>query len=237
MTSKSKKNNSVELNNKNPWYKKGAVIAAIITSITLVIVTIFSQTPANKTFDTSNKSLTESETTPDFDDSVENTQKLNTVLTIPLSDYKSADSVFRQIREEEGLRELSALESGKSINDIPNKTVSFVSVYFLTITPHETFENILDSKVNRFKSGDSYYEIHKIESNIVYLCGFVGAETAYRFNLLDGEYLLDFVLTAVPLNDNDNLVLIPIERIVKSSRREIDIDRNRQLTLLDIQIN
>lgn len=224
-----------------PWYKKKGVIPALITAIAIILAAIIGIYPfisSNKQVDKpQNDSLLTIEKMAKSDTGTNDKKFASTIITIPLTDYKQKDSILTKIRNEKKLRRLTALESGKKLIFVPNKTFLYLYVFYLEVNSgRETYTSILNSKVNRFKKSDSYYEMYKINNDELYLCGFVSQEVASYFPQLIGGKDYEFILTSFPRNKNDNIALIPIVRIINSDVREIDLDKNHQFMLLDIRI-
>lgn len=156
------------------------------------------------------------------------------ILTIPLQNFKQKDSILGHIRKEKKLRPLTTLESGQSISALPNNSYSYISAVYLNIDSNsETYNNIFKYKVDRFNNYPNLmYEVHKISNDEIYLVGFISQESASKISNTQDN----FVLAEKPININDNIALIPLNQIINSSDRTIQIDKENEMIILDIKI-
>lgn len=156
------------------------------------------------------------------------------ILTIPLQNFSQKDSILGYIRNEKKLRPLTILESGQSINTLPNNSYSYIySAYLHIDSKSETYKNIFKFNVDRFNNYPNLmYEVLKISNDEIYLVGFISQESASKIsNIKD-----NFVLAEKPININDNIALIPLNQIINSSDRTIQIDKENEMRILDIKI-
>ncbi len=85
------------------------------------------------------------------------------------------DTVLRSLREFRKLRELTAVESGKRVQEVPVGTYFFVPTSYLSTSPFcPTFSQaVLQAPAQRYRAGNSDFEIHNTEGDGLQLIGFL----------------------------------------------------------------
>src|SRR5687768_10610710 len=124
-----------------PWHKSEKIIATIIGVIGAIIVACIPFICNNEKAETKSNETTveikEISAPGKEKEIVENTYK--EIITPPLGNFNEADSLLFIIRKEKNLRQLTPLESGKSLKDIPNRTYGYLSIFYLTVKTNEAF--------------------------------------------------------------------------------------------------
>lgn len=138
------------------------------------------------------------------------------------------------LRKARGLRELTALESGKRNSTVPKGT------YFYCYPNHlekKLLSTSNDYSVNRFKPDRlSYYEVHRLGSGDDLIVGFTSSSEAASVSHLDGDKTRGLVLFADPTKDQTSLVSIPVDRIESCMRRDVELDTADRITVLDMEV-
>mgnify|MGYP001566808153 FL=1 len=149
----------------------------------------------------------------------------------------TAHSLLDKVRSEHKVRPLVALESGKKLVDVPVLTYSFLFSGYLHIEPYEDYKAILNGIANRFNSYSSYFEIHKLSEQEIYLLGFSSEESYVNINNPKVEGVKSITLFPYPDIGKDYLLIIPIEKIIKSADREITLDDRSRIGVLDLDLS
>ena len=157
------------------------------------------------------------------------------IISYPIAKYKTIESLLVKLRNDNKLRELTALESNKKLSEIPNRTYCYMSA--MTVNIYNPF---LDHNVVRFgtlyKPEYKPYEIHKISDTEINIMGFISNERAANDSYLTGTDAKQFVFSPIPLAKEDHLALIPIQRIVESASRMLDLEKDKSITVMDIKL-
>lgn len=150
-----------------------------------------------------------------------------------------------ELRKLRGLRELSALESGKPLNSMPMGTFGFMSQQTLTMTiPSLSMINgpdlasvLLMVRVQRFNStsvmGPSF-EIHCNRQADRFLLGFTTETTASA--LISNSGIKEVVLAAQPEADLTSLILIEVGLLRSWSFRLMEGDPDEGSFVMDIAL-
>jgi hypothetical protein len=218
-----------------PWYKREQMQVAVISGVFIIIAACIPIFFSSQSSHNSNKE------NPKEKDSLEISNKSVVAIQIlQIKDIEKVENLLASFRSDKKLRELTALESGKSMLEMPNSTYGYISGTSLQVRFHdETYQTLLEQKTERFKEKyESIYkfEIHKYSNTEIYLCGFVSQETSSNISQLSGRKELEFAFTPMPLNSSDNIAIIPIDRIIQSKERDVDNDNKQRIYLLDLKI-
>lgn len=159
------------------------------------------------------------------------------ITIIPHISAGQFDNTLASIRSQLGLRQLTALESGKMIIELPAGSYFFLASTYFGYCGRKTFESCLMNIVaNRFRTTSWYFEIHSTISNGLYLVGFTSESDAARISQLSGKPLQDIVLSAIPWGSMNTLVTIPASRIQSCSTRDLEFSENEAHTVLDLRL-
>ena len=77
--------------------------------------------------------------------------------------------------------------------------------------------------------------MHKHLDGKMELVGYVTDQLAAEVSILDGQSIKQIVMYPFPTVFSNNVVFIPIERIIKSNNRDLRFE-NRYISVLDIQL-
>ncbi|MHA2010615.1 MAG: hypothetical protein ACXADW_23050 [Candidatus Hodarchaeales archaeon] len=136
----------------------------------------------------------------------------------------NVDEIISQIRGENKLRELSALESGKSISELPMGTYFYLSYIYLEKI-NRGLENLYNVRsVDRYKLKNSYYEIHYLRDGKLNLLGYISSAGAGSASILNGNEEKKLTVFPTICEEANNLVIIPFNRILSLDYREITFD-------------
>lgn len=161
-----------------------------------------------------------------------------TLEIIPQISTESYEENLNVLRERKDLRSLSPFESDKKIAELPSKTYFFVSpVYFFSSTYDEPNEIVESTPVNRYNSKPSlYFECHIPKNGLPEIIGFVSDVQATDMSQLNGIEHKFLHLFPYPLDEAKTLIILPIERIISSSYRDIELSESESLVVLDLTI-
>jgi hypothetical protein len=140
------------------------------------------------------------------------------------------------IRGENRLRELSYLESGKTISEVPTGTYFYFAGSFLEIDDGDLTKLLNTQDVDRYKeSGRRDFEIHN-EGNSISVVGFLSATDAAEVSMLNGIDKKKITLFPLTYGEANNMTLIPFNRIYKSESRSITLEPGKNASILDLII-
>lgn len=144
--------------------------------------------------------------------------------------------LLEQIRTKHNVRQILPLESDLTVRELPPLTYFFVSTVYLRVAPYENFLAILNSRVNRFNSYiDLYFELHKIDSDEIYLLGFVSDESYIRA-VKNDPTSKNLVIFPRQVDGSDYLIVVPIQAITEAKDRVIEFDDGSTVGVIDVKI-
>lgn len=146
--------------------------------------------------------------------------------------------VLEELRARSGVRELRPLESDRPIHETPPGTFFFVFGPWLeTRSYSEGSEVLLEKRVTRFQSRSwGYFEAHHRTSGQVFLLAYSAESDADRIRSLTGDRTFQLTVAPRPWTSFSSLVQLPFDRIVSSKSRELEIEDNKTLVVLDLSI-
>ncbi|MHB9098782.1 MAG: hypothetical protein ACYC5X_13280 [Syntrophales bacterium] len=163
-----------------------------------------------------------------------------TPMTIELKDRitsKDYEKVMVKLRETHKLRELTALESGKVMSEIPSGTFFFMSFLYITSSSYQSAKATMLSKdAERFRNDRSYIEVHNISRDGIYIIGFLTESDAAQISVLSGTVPHTVVVTPIPWGSMTTLVSLPLDRIISSGYRIIQASKDVSVPILDIKV-
>ncbi len=167
-----------------------------------------------------------------------------TPMNLSIQGYSLADlstttinALLDKVRSEHKVRPLVALESGKKLSDVPVLTYSFLFKSYLRIQSYENYKTILDGIADRFNDYNRYFEIHKLSEQEIYLLGFSSEESYVNINNLKVGGVKSITLFPYPDIGKDYLLIVPIIKITKSTDREITLDDESRIGVLDLSLS
>ncbi len=146
------------------------------------------------------------------------------------------DNFIKEFREKDNVSELSTLESGKPAKELPDGIYSFVYPVIISTRKNNLRESLLKVSTLRFKSYEDEFEVHFINKEEIILLGFVSEKDASDISYLTGNDSHSIVLSPLLFNGFKSFVAIPIDRIVSSRDRAIEISEGKPLYILDIKV-
>lgn len=141
---------------------------------------------------------------------------------VPNISQQDLDKKLSEIRTSKKLRELTPLETGRSISETPAGTYFFVSASNLKFSDSKIEDMLKDSPVSLNRNGISYFEIYKMPEDQVILLGYVGDEMGALLSNTAEREQRKITLFSLPWENFQNLVMIPVSRIFKSKDRLIN---------------
>lgn len=155
---------------------------------------------------------------------------------IPNISQQGLDKKLTEIRLSKRLRKLIPLETGRSISETPAGTYFFVWPGYLRFTDGNVEYVLKNSCVSSYTRERSDFEMHKISEYQVFLLGYVGNETGAALSNAAKSNRKEITLFSSPLENFQNLAMIPINRIFKSNDREISSPETGDIEVLDMLI-
>lgn len=129
------------------------------------------------------------------------------------------------------LREITALESGKALTDIPAGTYYFVSGIELGVYG---YGNADVTALRYLRNLNSEYEILNLIDGTVLLNGFTSSSEAANISRLNGDEAKSIVILPYATRDQPTLVSIPVTRIVGWKGRWVDVNESHDAFILQI---
>ncbi len=216
---------------REKWYQKwwGILILGIIASaVAGIFILYFLPTSENNKPGGSMNNLARLE---------ENINSKFSLESYLIRENDDLDIFLSKIREKYELRSLVALESDKTLKEVPNGTYSFVASAYLQVSNQEQPSEILNARVRRFNDYPSlYFEAYKMNNGDINLIGFISEEALSQTGMLDGKTNKNLTIFPAPTSLAKTLVLIPVNRIVSSADRNIVLDDKNSIEVLDLQI-
>jgi hypothetical protein len=156
---------------------------------------------------------------------------------IPNVSREKMDSVLVAMRRSQQLRELTPLETGKSLSETPSGTFFFVSASYLEYAEGRLSEMLQQGKViARVEYRELYFEVHYVSEGMIFLVVFVSSETATGISRLDGTTKKHVTLSPLPWDGIETLVLVPLDRIIEAKCREIQTMDIGEIKVLDVTV-
>lgn len=222
-----------------PWYKDIRVKIAVISGIFIITAAIISKVSCpNFPY----KEVSQPNQNTNVQLSGNKTSKpgisIISIATYPVNSSDSLQMEIKTLRKQKNLRGLTALESGKELKNVPTNTYCFMHPIYLRFNPDQDYYKVFfeESRVDRFRTIESYFEIHRYGDDSFYLIVCVSSEAASNISQLDGKAIKELVAMPSPLQKTDHLALIPMNRIIESKYREISLDNGKSLSVLDIKL-
>jgi hypothetical protein len=154
-----------------------------------------------------------------------------------VADSNRVDRTLEFLRNKHQLRELNALESEKTVAELP------LGVYFYI--PASVIDNygnnktvssrVLSLRADRYWTNQDYFEFHSIDGGLR-IVGFMTEREASEIAYLSGKTKYKVILSPVAWGKLTTLISIPIARIESSLSREVQISKNVEYVVLDLLI-
>jgi hypothetical protein len=145
--------------------------------------------------------------------------------------------VLGALRADRKLRELSAIESGKKVSDIPQGTYFFLSPYRIISCPeHNTVLPCVSKKTAMRFGAPYYFEIQHTNDGELHLIGYVNEVHATEISKLSGTTVKKVIISPSPWGQMTSLVSVPLNRIQMSYDRDVEVSQENQITVIDVTI-
>ncbi len=167
---------------------------------------------------------------------IEATELSRGPVAVEISDDANEDPelILSELRGKHSLRLLTALESGKMINETPTGTY-FYTLYAWFDNNEDYFqERVQGLKVSRYPTRSYNLEIHHSGDGEFYVVGFVSKTDAANVSRLTGTEKKNVILSATSSSGFPSMVRLPVLRILSSSDRNINLSKKESLCVLDI---
>jgi hypothetical protein len=145
---------------------------------------------------------------------------------------ENRDDILQSLRNERHLRELTFVESGKEIQDLPPGTYSFLAARCLDT---DTSKQIFGSSA-RYPNNPMYFEIQNTLDDGPHLIAYVNEVHAAAVSKLTGETAHDILAFPRPGVQMTSLVSIPFARVQNSKLRELQISQDVKVVAVDMTI-
>lgn len=163
-------------------------------------------------------------------------------MTLSVSHGMTSDGhteVLELLRKRNGLRELRPIESDRPINDSPPGTFFFV--FGSALQTRDTMtggKKLLLARADRLGSNSwAYYEWYHLNTNEILLLGYMAESDADRVRELTGDLKFKVTIAPRPWGSFSSLVKLPVERILTSKLRVLQVQEDNNLYVLDIVIH
>jgi len=138
------------------------------------------------------------------------------------------------LREQDNLRQLTALESDRPISKTPYGTHFYVFAGYLELKKGEKISELLNSPVNRFAQTNSYFEFHYKQNGEIELIGYGSESEMSKVGYLDGSTQHSISLSPIPHANATSMMRVPITRILSASYRDIELSETKRIGILDL---
>ncbi|MFH0764249.1 MAG: hypothetical protein V1927_04535 [Candidatus Omnitrophota bacterium] len=213
------------------WYQKTAIQVAIISGIFILIAAIV------PLFLTSNKIDTrkDASTFPVKSDnnkivSAKQTGNGNTIIQTNDNSMVNLTMQKTQYANVEVLRKLKPLETGKDVSELPSGIYGFSvarAIVYGARYPGDKYLTLSNKKYG------SFFEIQKVK-NECFVIGYIGDEAYANIGKVKTANSVELTLSPSPWGSIKNVVSIPLKAILKIEDRVIDIDEDKNTTVLDM---
>jgi hypothetical protein len=133
--------------------------------------------------------------------------------------FITANSV-EELRRQDGVRELLPLENEKTVARLPNGVYGFAVPWILYSSPAGIKTD--DISLQRKSLGTAVMEMHKSQDGQTYIVGFVSQADLVRMGDQSKTTQYEVTLFFAPYDGFDEIVGVPVERIVSSNNRTIE---------------
>lgn len=149
------------------------------------------------------------------------------------------DSTIRSIHSEKKLRELTVAESGRRVQEIPSGTYFYVFALSIDMElfSGKTLESLVAKKdVSRYRDDSRYVEVQYPRDKKMQLVIFTDDNSSQKIGKLSGTKKVDITAELTPWGNANTLVSIPINRIVHTRWREVQVKKNETREVLDMTL-
>jgi hypothetical protein len=140
-------------------------------------------------------------------------------------------NVFQQqftrdaIRKPQGLRPLSALESGRTVAELPRQTYAFIWGRYLTKDREDATDALLAQPVERTRRlPTETFEIQRLAAGDTVLVVFCSNSASSEVANLDGIHRKNLLFFSDPWAEAPTLLLLPLNRIAEATTRNVETD-------------
>lgn len=155
------------------------------------------------------------------------------VKLVPGVTFTNYETVLVGLRNSRNLREITTLESGKPVSDMPAETYYFVDGIDFAVYGYRD-----PSTTARRYLRDAYreYEIHNLADGTVVLNAFTSESEAASISHLSGTESKSVVLFPYATHSQPTLVSIPVGRITACSGRQVNVNDSHDAYVLDMTL-
>jgi len=152
-------------------------------------------------------------------------------------DPDNLDDCLGVLRSQQGLRELTAAESGRVVGELPSGTYFYVSAYLLE--PPLAFADeapgggISGLEVSRYRL-HGYAEVHKLQGDEPHLVLFFDELAAAMVSKLPGDQPHEVTAAILPWGSATTLASVPVSRVVASRVRRAEVSEDHSVVALDM---
>lgn len=204
------------------WYRSRNIQAALITGVFVLIAAIITSPFWLRGSKKPQTNVASNRTSP------------ISLQIIPNVSREKMDSVLVAVRRSQKLRELTPLETGKSISETPSGTFFFISPIYLEYADGRLSERLQRGNVERVENRTIKFEVHYVSEGMIFLAALVSNETASGISRLDGTVKKHVTLSSLPWDGVETLVLVPLDRIIEAKYREIQTMDIGEIIVLDV---
>lgn len=147
----------------------------------------------------------------------------------------NAEASRAALRLKRQLRELTFLESGKSMSNAPSGTYLFSPTGFLT-TEWVANRSFLVYNSVPYQPNRRFCELHRTFEAKDFLIGFASETDAVNIATLNGQDLVRIVLFPEPHRGPMTLLSIPVDRIVTTKERSLLEGTSEAVSVIDLAV-
>lgn len=146
------------------------------------------------------------------------------------------EAFMADIRAQQSLREITALESDRPVRSAPLKTYFFVFQGALGIKTRDDrpyLEELGNKPAVRYRTHNHYFEFHKDGGGELFLMAFVTPSDSTRVTNLSGVEKREAVLSPIRTEMFNTWVRVPVSRILSTWDRELHLSESEDHPVLD----
>ena len=150
---------------------------------------------------------------------------------------QSADETMDALRRNRALRELSPLESDRSLTTLPSGVYGYLLAHSILLLPDNGFRSLDSVRVQRFQIVPyAFFEVQRSSEGTLFLIAFCTETDAVSIGIEPAESDVPVVLSAQQWGQMTSLVSIPIDRLRTARPRELEVGPRETVYVLDANV-
>jgi hypothetical protein len=147
-------------------------------------------------------------------------------------------AILKSLRNDRNLRELTAVESGKKVRELPAGTYFFL--YGGSLSSYGGRETLLmrisEQRADRFPASKNYFEIQNTREGELHLIGYVNELQAAEISRSSITNTREVMVSPLPWGQSTSLVSIPVKRIQDAEPRDVQASEENEIKVIDAKI-